>query len=187
MTQRDVTCREDSHNHGTLHTLASKSLPEIQQRHQRHRLMDGCTNEDFLWLSRWSYLWRRQLESWEHAGQLRCHPLRLRLWPMLLNYGRPCFQIFSVSTVPTNCICRKMREKDFCAQVLRLAIWYILTPIHISKCLVDKGKAKPSASCSGWWQHGKSCVHICKCATWYKKNTSASCRCCPASASENLC
>ena len=35
-------------------------------------------------------------------------------------------------------------------------------------------------SCSGQWQHDKSCVHISKCASWCKKNTtSASCKWCP--------
>ena len=48
--------------------------------------------------------------------------------------------------------------------------------VHISKCLVGKGKttASCSASCSG------RCAHYSKCASWYKKNTtSASCRWCP--------
>ena len=51
--------------------------------------------------------------------------------------------------------------------------------IYNSKCLVSR--RKPHASCSGCWQHGcESCVHVSKCASCYKRNTtSTSCRRCP--------
>ena len=61
--------------------------------------------------------------------------------------------------------------------------------VHIaSKCLVGKGKNTASARCSRQWQHGKSCVHISKYASWCKKNTtSASCRWCPQQVQVGLC
>ena len=54
LTHIDVH-RERTVTPRTARALDSKSLPEIQGRHLRRRLTDGCcVNEGFPWLSRWS-------------------------------------------------------------------------------------------------------------------------------------